>query len=145
MKGENNMSAYIVTDEHLNYLVSYGSIKRVTYWDEKTQTHNEIYESEQKVFNLLFRANVDSVNARYRENTPPMPGRFKLMLENFDPVQVLKSCACFNYQACEVDNYDDTLAAKVIENIRHKAINSLPGYEKAAWGAPEYIQRKAVA
>ena len=135
------MSAYLVSDEHLNYLVSFASDQRVTWWDGKTRPG--IYGQEQSVFNKLFRANVESVNARYKENTPPMPSRFRYR-SDATPIQVLKACSCFDYQACEVDDYDQTEAATIVDAIRRAAIRSLQGYEEAAWEIKEPPAQKVI-
>ena len=48
------------------------------------------------------------------------------------PVQPGKSCD-YCYQACETDDYEDTLAARIIRGISAKAVGCLPGYEDAPW------------
>src|ERR1051325_11534357 len=124
------MSAFIVSDEHLNYLVSFGVRHRVSWWNGKERP--QIQGNEQFVFNTLFRANVESVNARYDENLPPMPSKFAYR-HNTTPIQTLKACDCFDYQACEVEDYDRTEAAAIVDAIRSAAIHALPGYSEAEW------------
>lgn len=53
------------------------------------------------------------------------------------PVEIIKAVQCFDYQACEVADYEDTPAAKITRRVKSDAIASLPGYEEAPWGAPE--------
>lgn len=139
------MSAFLVSDTHLNYLVSYASLHRVSYWDKKAQRRIEVFGEEQAAFNLLFGANVESINERYQENTPPMPSKFLLDAGHFDPVQVIKACNCYDYQACEVDDYEATLAAHLVDAIRSEAIRHLPGYEAAEWGVPERVQGNVIS
>jgi hypothetical protein len=124
------MSAFLVTDEHLNYLISHASDQDVRWWDGKV--HQTVKGNEQAVFNKLFRANVESINERYQENTPPMPSKF-VWRGDTEPVQVLKACNCFDYQACEVADYEQTEAARIVDCIRGAAIRSLKGYEEAEW------------
>ena len=54
-------------------------------------------------------------------------------LAQSDAVRVLKHCDCFDYQACEVDTYDTSDAAKMVQAARLRAIKRLPGYTSAAW------------
>jgi hypothetical protein len=124
------MSAFIVSDEHLNYLISYASDRRVGWWDGTARRY--VFGCEQEVFNKLFRANMESVNERYSENTPPMPSKF-VWRGDTTAIQVLKGCSCFDYQACEVKDYDQTEAARIVNEIRSSAIRSLRGYEEAEW------------
>ena len=51
-------------------------------------------------------------------------------------VDVLKSVGCFDYQACECENYEASEAFKLARRIRHYAIRRLPGWDTAQWGAP---------
>ena len=127
------MSAYIFSDEYLSYLVSYASKKDASYWNPEKQERVRFNGNEQKIFDLLKCANWNSVNARYGGNDAPPETKVGLVLENFDPVQVLKACACFDYQACEVDDYENTEAARIIDAIRTRAIKGKStGTETAA-------------
>lgn len=54
-------------------------------------------------------------------------------------VMILKMCDCYEYQSCETPEWYGQPAHKnparaVLEAIRSRAINSLPGYEDAPWG-----------
>ena len=63
-----------------------------------------------------------------------MPGRYIPDYHRvLTPIQVIKACNCFDYQACEVENYEETEAAKIIEAIRAAAIERLQGMEEAEW------------
>lgn len=75
-----------------------------------------------------------SVNHRYNENDPMQEIKWKPLLRTpINHLQVLKACDCFDYQACEMDNYKDTLAAEIVNRIRLHAIHKLPGYDKVEW------------
>jgi hypothetical protein len=126
------MSAFIVADAHLNYLISFASLHDVKVYGIGPDGRLPIAGNEQEVFNKLHTANVQSVNVRYRENAKARPGVFNFRLET-NSVQALKACQCFDYQACEVENYEETEAFKIVSAIRHAAITSLPGYEAAEW------------
>lgn len=130
------MSAFIVNEYHIARLVEYGERKGLRYYWKETST--PMNGNGQTIFSKLVIANYASVNHRYEENTPPMPGKYEC---DFDcvlsPVQVIKACDCFDYQSCEVEEYKDTEAANIINAIRDRAISSLPGYEDAEWEIKE--------
>jgi hypothetical protein len=101
---------------------------------------------------VLLAENERSINARYPDtinNPENMPGKIGEDLlgykfRYFEPfihmahtqkcVWVIKNCHCFDYQACETDDYDRSIAKRIIGTIEAEAINALPGYDKAPWG-----------
>ena len=42
-------------------------------------------------------------------------------------IEILKSCDCFAYQACEYDDWDSSIAYKILDAIRKQCISKLPG------------------
>jgi hypothetical protein len=97
---------------------------------------------------LLWNACIRSVAHRYPHDTvPDLPGPIGESYEYsthhedphrvMDPVQVLKTCDCYEYQACESPEYADSEAAAFIQSLRKSAVGRLPGYEEAKWGAPD--------
>lgn len=124
------MSAFTVSDYHINYLVSFGAFHdaRIVI-DGQWQN---VRGNEQAAVELLIDGNYRSVNYRYKakDKTPKIVYR---MMTGHDAVQVLKACDCFDYQACELPNYENTDVAKLIESIRSAATRALPGYDAAAW------------
>jgi hypothetical protein len=96
-------------------------------------THLDFFDQSDLIANILYRANVDSVNYRYREHEPIFNFKYKTAGVYAKPIEIIKACDCFDYQACEVPNYDETPAAKLIDSIRREAIRCLPGYDGAAW------------
>lgn len=119
------MSAYIVSDATIDALVTFaigGGVYRVTS------------ENPQKVGQMLVNENYRSVNHRYREKELAHTYTFKPMTRHLSPVTILKLCDCYDYQACETEDYEATDAAKMIDGIRHRAIRTLSGYDDAPWG-----------
>lgn len=57
---------------------------------------------------------------------------------NVNAPATVKYCQCYDYQACETDNYEDTDAAKIIKHIKYEALRQslemIPEYNKAPWG-----------
>jgi hypothetical protein len=49
-------------------------------------------------------------------------------------VDILKMAHCLDYQSCEIDGWEKTLAFRQLERIKYAAVSSLPGYDDAPWG-----------
>jgi len=157
------MSAYVVDREHIVYLVKAAMSRRiVTYspfsWyhgespiqkDKHHQLHSDDLDEIERVANMLWQENIRSILYRYDDCTMSnMPGPvgedYRITRDDFrrsaieiDPVQVLKSCNCYTYQACEHPNWQTSEAHSFIESLEGDATRALPGYEEAEWGAPK--------
>lgn len=150
------MSAFVCSSDHINLLVSAGVGFEASYlWEGR---RHYIKPDPQAIAAKLYKANVESVNYRYGDNEPtdgfeyqpwgqdPEREVFLIgghglqktyappILSNVTAVSILKQCDCFDYQACEVDGYESTEAAAIINGIREAAIRNLPGYDNAPWG-----------
>jgi hypothetical protein len=155
------MSAYIVDLNHVAYLVQAGTscalgMARVNLswtWniDRKADTNDHAKLSPgdlaqaQRVGQMLWDENVKSVRHRYGNLLGPCdcyvyPNHVP-MFDDFDPVQVIKACNCYAYQACEHDGWPESEAKAYTDALRAYACASLPGYEDAAWGAPRRLVR----
>lgn len=109
------------------------------------------YKRAAEVANMLWQECIKSVSYRYPgETTETLPGvigeNYQITEADFDgplfdadfsPVQVLKSIACYSYQSCEHDEWEDSEAFAFCRALEKHAIAILPGYEEAEWGAPE--------
>ena len=97
---------------------------------------------------ILAKANYDSVIARYGEKCGEKePLREEWIFELYIPFytvtcgsftieqlgQIAKAVECFEYQACEVENFDTTAAARFCRAIKSAVFEQLPGYSTAAW------------
>jgi hypothetical protein len=49
-------------------------------------------------------------------------------------VWIIKACDCYDYQACETDDYEQSIAHAIVSEIRAKAVHSFLEYEAAPWG-----------
>lgn len=135
------MSAYICDDAHISYIVQAG-IKFQAWVNLGPGFNYMTRENAQNVFEILKRENVRSVNHRYQEQTPATRdhvGRFVWRSQVFDPVQVMKAVNCLEYQSCEPETWEKSLALAVCRAIKEAAIRALPGYDAAAWGNPERV------
>jgi len=130
------MSAYVVDDDHIDFLVSFAIAARLSNEDPQT------------LGDRLLAQNTRSVNERYRANDVNPSYRFTQFTGPMTSVEVLKACDCYDYQACETDDYDQTEAHELIAKIRSEAIRRLAGYSDAKWGSrpnPARSGRQATA
>lgn len=166
------MSAYIVDKEHILYLVQAAMSNTIArsfgvswVWNRNEQAgtyeRNEIrqtqYDKAADVANMLWRENIKSVSYRYpgdkTSGTLPGPVGGSLIVtkrdflhpfNRFDPVQVLKSVSCYEYQTCEHPEWESSEAFAFCQALRHAAIDALPGYDAAEWGAPKTPKQEGV-
>lgn len=127
------MSAFVVPDAHINALVTFGSKHDARFIHNRVR--RAIKGNEAEIASLLYIANVESVNHRYREDGESVGFKFRPdpNVSRRTAVQILAACACFDYQACEVDHYEETIGHAIIQAIRTAACRRVPGYESAGW------------
>jgi hypothetical protein len=130
------MSAYVVTDYHINALVSWaagqhGSNAVSYYWGNRRR---DVRGDEKRIASVLYAQNVRSVNHRYNEADPAHGFKFQYVSNVLNPIDVIKACNGYTYQACETDDWDRTEAHAIVAGIIQSAIRALPGYEDSdAW------------
>jgi len=124
------MSAFILSNNHIAALVDFGSRHRAEYFFDNDW--RAIYGREKTAGGILLNANYRSVNCRY---DTAESGKFTFIepARTYEPVEILKACDCYNYQACETEDYYQSEASAIIDAIRKAAICALPGYEEAPW------------
>jgi hypothetical protein len=155
------MSAFVVSEEHVDALVRgalaprYGSHDLTWYW------HGELYKCDSctadEIGTMLQEENVRSVEYRYpnvaedelpgtyREEAPA-PGVAAISFPDWltpytyrpgkaplPPINVLRLLDCFEYQSCEHDDWRDSCAYAFCDALRRKMIAMLPGYDEALW------------
>lgn len=139
------MSAYVVNDKTINVIAS-GFVdfnveyRKKSYAIQQTSLCGVIYDIDkigQIIATDLLKANYDSVNYRYCENTEPHEIKFEKVSYNLG--ELLGCIECFNYQACEVENWEDSLIYKDLQCLKNaileNAIKRL-GFE-IPWGVEE--------
>jgi hypothetical protein len=124
------MSAFIVSHAHIDALLNF-ALCSDTRWATDA---DELTKDGRK----LMVANIESVCARYREKPEKYAAEADYTFHfpkgpRLTPVEVLKACECFDYQACEVEGYDRSPAHHYIACIRGMAMSQLPGWQSAAW------------
>lgn len=142
------MSAYVVDRDHIAYLIEAALSGRDGMWFECDYVNEN---RAAKLGQMLWDENVRSVRARYPDCEDELPGPIgcdyqygeheRLFALTPAPVAVLKACACYDYQACETEDYPKTDAADFINALRLHMIHQLPGYEEADW-EPSYKAAK---
>lgn len=142
------MSAYIVSDYHINVLVNWAASRHggnaVSYYWERS--HRDVRHDTARIASVLHAENVRSVNARYKDCQPAHGFKYRplaLGYLNLQPVQIIKACHCYAYQACEAEGWEQSEAKAIIDAIEAAAVRSLDGYEDADWSLDE--PRKAAA
>jgi hypothetical protein len=135
------MSAYVVSDNHINelmrfidsrFFLSMGYIQRLmpeTY----SLSGEKLYQA---IGQELLKENYLSVNRRYKESDKVHKFDYfpKLGNGNLKPVEILKLVKCLEYQSCEHEEWENSVANKILKTITCNAIERLDGYDEASWG-----------
>lgn len=157
------MSAFICGPDHIKALAifaAHSSPQRGMNVDPRYFKHDggdeRLYgrpEAEIATYyaNILYFENIRSVETRYPGDTfENLPGpiakaeqlevsttelwsQFSDVRFTLKPVDILAMCACLDYQCCETNDWESTLAYKLVNRIKDAAIKQLPGYDDAPW------------
>ena len=127
------MSAYVVEENHIEYLVSEMCKPRTGIKDYFE--HDLGVTTPQEVGQLLWDENYRSVNYRYGENDSAPKFTYRRKCYDFDPLQVLKSISCYEYQTCEHPEWSASKVKKLLSRLESRMINILT--DEKTWGAPE--------
>jgi hypothetical protein len=128
------MSAYVVSKDHIDYLVS--AAKEYTHGQPVNfyRVHDFVTHTNWSALGqLLWDENTRSVNYRYeRENTATS------YMFNRSPVpvtsaQVLKAISCYAYQSCEHDDWEASEAKAFTDWLTQQAHEHMAGMSDAMW------------
>lgn len=122
------MSAFIVSHHHIDVIVSWAVENCQFVMDGR---------SPQELGELLYHANVDSVDYRYDEENPRDYSYTPAHSRRVSAVQIIKACDCLDYQSCERPDWLKSGARSALMSIREQAIAKLPGYHEAKWALDE--------
>ena len=132
------MSAWNVSDKHINSILSWGINNEVFLHIYKTVL---TAENALKFARILRKENQHSITCRYGNPDVLDPIKFNLVdLDEcgFNCVTILKLCDCYVYQACESDDYKESRAISIVNCIRAAIItemsSELAGWNEAPWG-----------
>ena len=139
------MSAFVVSHIHINALLTFADLKKMRNQIGYRIDQGAAQHSWSTIGQILLAENERSVCTRYPDcteaNKPGTIGEeaisyhFKTWNQAFALqhdklcVWIMKACDCFEYQACESDDYEQTIAHSIIDTIRSKAIHSLFGLQ----------------
>lgn len=117
------MSAFIVSTDHIDALVTYCVTKGLS-----ARNPTEIGQ-------IFLTENYRSVGYRYSEPASNQPAayRFRSFTKPLSAVAILKACDCLEYQSCEHDQWGDSVAKSLLDSIRTVATRHVPGYGDAQW------------
>lgn len=102
------------------------------FWNARTDA--------QAMADCLWAANAASVAYRYRETAEVLPYTFRpvslehVALGDNPHALVLAAIRCLRYQSCEVPDYDETDAARLLDAIEREAVGKLAAVVYAPWG-----------
>jgi len=126
------MSAFIVSDKHIDAIVSFAIDRRASYYWKTSQSRTDINkENASEIGQKLLDENFRSVNHRYRESDKPSVYKFKRPAARFEAVDILKAIDSLDYQSCETDDWSESEAWSILGGIKDCAIRNLPGYENS--------------
>ena len=126
------MSAFTVTNTHINALVRYASRKKLSVPYGHTSVRLNVSEHEQEVAQLLLDENIKSVNYRYSEKESGFI-EYDRGAPILTAIQAIKAAQCLRYQSCEHPTYEGSIAELLVEAIISDAIPRLDGYNEAQW------------
>ena len=137
------MSAFIVNDYHINALVSFGVQHKASFYTKNVGREYFNVVTAQVLAALLYRANVCSVNYRYRERTRTTGFKFQQVdVRHLTPADIIRACDCLNYQSCEVKTWDNSRARRALQAIREEAIYQL-SHSSNTWELRQPLQEAA--
>ena len=129
------MSAFVVSNKHITAILNstsprYPGDSFYYYYQGEPRYVNG---RKEEIGALLLAENIRSVNYYYNEQDTYEQFKLDLSVRPLTPVEIIKACDCYYYQACETPDWKDTEAYAIIDTIRERAINNLPGYDEAPW------------
>lgn len=148
------MSAYVVNDDHIDALITFAVLKRVSYYfDGRWREIGDTTATD--AGRILLTENERSVAHRYPGDDSRGEGpsyRFKMFPpDSVTPLAILKGVQGLEYQCSETPDWRTTEAHAILHAIERAAIRALPGYAAGAWeikrpaDAPVVISLSAMA
>jgi hypothetical protein len=133
------MSAFLCSDDHIRLL----ALQATRPFGGRLMVPDGFdLVAATRAARVLYDANVAALRDRYglkavprAPSAPTVTADDAARLAHYAPVVVLKSCDCYEYQACEWREYDnDSHASRIVRDAREAATRRLPGYDDAPWG-----------
>jgi hypothetical protein len=144
--GELSMSAFMVEDTTINYVVNWlrRNIEQFSLIPIKLKGlgfDTSVPGWAEKLGQAMFQLNTEAVNARYGSSEAVRFRKLDYRFEHTDAVslvQVLKSLQCWLYQ-CNEGDVPTTALYGLFDNevqlyLMNEIIDTLPEYQNAIWG-----------
>ena len=128
------MSAYVVNQEHISAMLQaatprYPGDGHNYRWQGVSRSFGG---HAQEIGQILLDENYRSVNYRYSEDDKP-PRFVNHPARSCSAVELIKLIHCYQYQACESPDWEQTEAYAIAAYLEGAAVRKLPGYEDAMW------------
>jgi len=140
------MSAFVVSKEHINAMILAGLAVRYIPlgWYHNGEHHQLTSHNADEIGQMLLDENVASVAYRYQDDSlSQLPGKTNaewLLPFEWHPfakkptaLEAIKLVNCYEYQACEHPEWEQSEAKAFCKALRDNLIPQLPGYDKAPW------------
>lgn len=122
------MSAFMVSNEHINVLVwaagrdrhgSTGNAFRHTTTEAGRHLCAATTAGRKELGQMLWQGNLDSLRARYGDSETAEPYRYSQPRHlDWSPLEVLQALDCYEYQACEVRDWAASEVYEVCQALR---------------------------
>lgn len=151
------MSAYLCSDEHIRQLAAYLAtdsqdlLRHYSYNGVGSYGGNGFVQQTEfadAVAAILLAENYRSLSARYGDEEEPHKlepitlGEIERM-RTVTPGKMVNPIRCYHYQACESDDYERTMAYKIVGWLKDLLLKRIPGYEDGEWGTPVKFEKPA--
>lgn len=134
------MSAYVVSDATISVLVdgfmNYGDIYApYTFYEAPKGWIIDINEERQAIGQALLDYNYKSVNYRYGEDEKPRKFMYEVVPESYKLNRLVGCIHCYNYQACEPDDYYESDIYKALQQLKTNILDrEAKKYGELEWG-----------
>jgi hypothetical protein len=135
------MSAFVVDQQHIDEMVSAAIDLETRARLVPDRGYRQVnHENANDLGRMLWAENVRSVIYRYRLPGTEEAAEYESAVEAYRftwrPVsagRAAKRLACFEYQACECEDWQESLAYDFGSQMARALITKLPGYAEAPW------------
>ncbi len=127
------MSAYVVQDKLIDSILMFVGGRGGYVYGKERHWDMANMSAFKEIGQIIVDANYRAVNARYKEDDKSHKYNFHLC-DKVSALQCIKAIQCVQYQLAETDDYRETEAYLILDNIKNSAICKLPGYDACTWG-----------
>jgi len=129
------MSAYHVSDLHINVLVSWARFYQLEIYTKSVKLDLNNDQDFKNMGQILRNANNKSMMAKYRDEPigylPECIGHPRISM--LATGNILSACRCFEYQACEYGEWEESEARSIIRQIERCCMERARFYDEF-WG-----------